>query len=412
MSFYFDVGLRFAFLGQQVACRRLGNRPRSDIGRIGRPLAKCFSCVFVFVLVLVVSRRSAFAQPATVEPSAAVRVTSEIEAITGDNFRAKVDLGSLPAGASVPIALTLVNATQMTFQIDTISKTCGCLEVKAPPNAGIAPGEQIEIELRLDMPSTSTEADGAQVITLFDTQKLAITVPLEYRIAGLVSFYGAGFNTKMPADVKRHDFRIPFFFTSPADPRNLSVETSESLSALSTQIVREGDKWFVKCQLNSNASVSATITGNVTLSDRLLGVSATTRCILEVKQPVVVSPSVLRFSPREKERNTQASSATEYTATAVCVVDKTLLSVDGEIGTSSPSQEVTPSFQFTTPSRTFDVKKKRLSNGIYRLYVSIQFDKGEDDALEALRKEGLAELFYSVKVGRKVVRGKVRAVFK
>jgi hypothetical protein len=299
----------------------------------------------------------------------------------------------------------------MTFQMDTLEKSCGCLHVKPPPKTAVVPNDAIEIELSVDVPAASTKAEVAEVVTLKNSQGISITVPIKYRIAGLVSFLGSGFNSGIATGAKHHEFRVPFFYTSPVDPQNISIKTSDSLSKLKTQIAREGDQWYVRCRLDSETSFTETLTGELELSESEFGSSSTTRCIIEVKKPLVVSPFVLRFSHKH-DAETSPASEMEFTATAIAAIDKALFSIGD--GTEKPrkAKEPTPSFHFTTPSKTFGVKTKRLSKGIYRLYLSVNFGEEDGELLATLKKDGLAELFYTAKLERQVIRGKVKAVFK
>lgn len=327
-----------------------------------------------------------------------IEAYGEIEAISQGNLRSQVRLGALQANQEHRIRLTLANATDEIVGISRASSSCGCVRVRSPKGQ-IEPGGSFNIELTVAVGKSLRQPEQNQSITLFDLNGKGLTVAMSYEVAGLLTFGGRGVTVKVPEGATSHTFEIPLITSPPVQFSKLEIGYDEELGVVDAKLVESPVGKFVQLRCAYPGGIRKGRSGAVWVKDAKASTTDRVACMLQVREPVELSPLVLRFtqSPEDIESG-------EFTASAICRIARSELKIDST--DSEHEKEIGVSLSAHCEFGNLTLKSKRLSVGIYRLYLTWNPTAVDSSALE--RPE---EIFFKFHTGKRIVRSKTRAQF-
>ena len=313
----------------------------------------------------------------------------------GGGLIAHLKLGDIEPGAMKKFVISLHNSTPDALPINKMTTHCSCLKVKTDGDE--LPGNgSLEFDLEIKAVQDLSEETVSQTFEIYYSAENAITVAIQYRLSGLVSFRRARAFVAEISDVKKpQTVRVPVLITAPVRLEDVAVVLSKEFDGCEHRLNQNVDSQWLEILYENKESQPGSTIGSATLKHEESGASTTVAVVLEPKTGLKVAPSTLRFRPSKDDKTTNNQDVYEqFVASAIVSVDSSLLKPNNTAKAMIPRISVS-----CDAPANLTCKKSKLLNGITRIQLSLK-KKIDDDFPE----------FATVvcRVGDRVIRKKIR----
>lgn len=294
------------------------------------------------------------------------RLVADITFDRAGNPEAFFDLGQLSLEEKTTFVLEIANPTQMTFFIEKILNTCSCSDIRLQSKV-LKPDESISLQLAFEPQKRATNPISNSAIILQMEPGRVITIRMRYSYDGLLAFTERSIVAEYGSEDRLKTFSIPFVITNPVDFASLELSPSKGLYGLDFKAKKDGDRTFVDCALNDQLFEKGGV-GELTIRDPKLGRSDTIACVIERKPALKLMPNVIRFSSAKSD----LGIIREEKAVLLLRIDPSYLHWKGEV---EQKEESYVDIELGGDADGYAISHTRLTNGLYRIYISRQLKK-------------------------------------
>ena len=274
---------------------------------------------------------------------------------------ASVDLGDLEPSCTYQIALQLDNNTLQDIAFDGAKSNCKCSQIEFKTNRLLAHASApFIIEIRTPEKSPTGEFNVA--IELMKAKATVGTINFRAKLAGNLFVQESG---RFIVREALKEFRIPFVFSHPIEPRNLVTQLPESLTDIvQVEIEQNADKYFLKLLVEPSLMATDLALGNITLSDKVSGVAVHSNVMIQRSGPVSISPRSLNFySNAEHPSVYEAAAIVEFAPELVASAGAdSVLQISCHVG-----------------DKPVAVENKRLTSSLFRLKLTFEHELPEKE---------------------------------
>lgn len=301
------------------------------------------------------------------------------------------DLGVIPAGTPVALAITLKNETDQPIDFADVSSTCNCVNI-AVSSYTIPVGESIVLSANGRSLEHTNKMNSAFSFSLKDEQNnLVVQLGLKYSISGHLRFKTDKALLEIPYGKEFQDVFIPLTISDPVSLSNLSITYDDDLRDLLFKL---------KTDTEGNPGVLVTVAraavydrpvyGAVTCVDSVTGKSGSCQLSVRAQEPIMALPTITWFRKKDHLESPSGEIATRtYIGHALILIDDSLVR---ELG---PEQSSAP--QISVVSETFSGLKreiKKVKPNLFRAKLSFEVLPNSENRFEL--PDELADLAWTI----------------
>ena len=185
---------------------------------------------------------------------------------------------------------------------------------------------------------------------------------MEYDISGLVTFRDDVIAASaLPGD-KLLTFRVPIVVAEPAQWKNIICRGTGALKGVSLRVVPDQQNPFVEGQIETAKLGNHGLTGELLIEDKESQIQNATLCTLAFIPEIAIAPLPLRLSWDAPKKCYQCSCIAQFNATKAG---------DGTADSRKLASLKDVEFHANTKGANIEVTTTELSNGVFRLHLSI-----------------------------------------
>lgn len=282
----------------------------------------------------------------------------------GGYLSIKTHLGNLPFNATGRVRLTVHNPFSEDIDFGSYFAGCTCLKTTLSSTL-LKSGSSIDINFTLTTPRKTNRAQQIAAVAIAKGKEPGaerVNVAMEYDISGLVTFRDdVVAASALPGD-KLLTFRIPIVVAEPAQWQNIVCRGTGALKSVSLRVVPDQQNPYVEGQIETDKLGDHGITGELLIEDKESQIQNATLCTLAITPEIAVAPLPLRLIWNAPEQCFQCSCIVQFNATKAN---------DGTADSRKFATLKDVKFRATTKGAKIDVTTTELSNGVFRLHLSI-----------------------------------------
>ena len=263
-----------------------------------------------------------------------------------------IDLGLLEGRQEHVIDVHFFNTLDDSLVFATIKAGCSCTHIEAVSHEFPA-GQKSVVRLKLVTPKSTPEQGFTSTFTFMDADDLPVlNVVVRFRLRGNLAVDRSGGNVlELVGEAGR--WRIPIFFTEPILFENLQIDkVTSGLSGLAVALQADKSGSYLVISASSEKVDDNGLTGTITITDEVQGISCDAEFLVSKRALVVVSPVIMGFRVQDEILDTFLSN----------VLLKVTPDIDGNVSKLTQIKCV-------ADGDSLKIESKELGNGIYRLRV-------------------------------------------
>lgn len=272
----------------------------------------------------------------------------------GKSLVADIDLGLLPRGTRGVVALTLVNNSTDTIQIDRVKTNSAWLASNASAKS-IEPGGKGEFEFTLEtLNVAATKEISLSASLLSPDQSREVRLAMKYMIAGVLAFESPLYVGELNANAQSQLFESKIVCTAPVVPEEIEITSDPALKNVQFEIHLKDRQPVLSGTLPPNTVFNDEIAGRVVLKHAKTNQAASMDLILRKKTLPSISPSVITL------RRTDSQQAFQGAA---------ILHLD-DAKDSKTDTVIQPIIDTLSSDLPLQITAKPLTRGVYKLQLS------------------------------------------
>lgn len=213
--------------------------------------------------------------------------------------RAAIELPDLDVNSQYEIDLSLHNPNTYPITFSEAVLGCACSSAKFSSKI-FPPNESALVRVFLKTPKSNLENDIRFSITLysdFECQDFAASIYIAGKLQG--NLFLDKQQRIFQLSEKNSIVKIPFSFSHPVSLDRLKIEPSETFRSFAINMTVEGQKHFVSMQVPLDRLAKGHLDGHLKIIDPELKLEDLVEIVCEERNPVVISPSIMRFRKQD-----------------------------------------------------------------------------------------------------------------
>ena len=223
------------------------------------------------------------------------KVESDLEIKTtanGSMFRSSVEVEGIENQKKYRIHIAANNPSELDFEFDRVVTSCNCSTFIKAKNF-FSPGENLSY-VDFDAPASNRSGNFAVTIDFYQQKQHVGHLRLFGKFHGAVHIERRMHTFEIDEDDVPKVLSVPFSFTDPIDPTQLSIYQSDAIKDIGSTIVQKDDVWLIAFDPTTIDLSKGDLTGSIGL--QYAGEKVANAPITFAKQlPIEIRPSTAFF---------------------------------------------------------------------------------------------------------------------
>jgi hypothetical protein len=265
--------------------------------------------------------------------------------------QATIELPDLDVNSQYEINLSLHNPNSYPISFSEASVGCACSSAKFS-NKTFLPNQTALVQVYLKTPKSNLDNEIKFSITLysdFECQDFAGSIYVAGKLQG--NLFLDKKQRIFQLSEKNSVVKIPFSFSHPVSFERLRVEPSEVFRDFPIDLAREGKRYFLTMAVPSDRLAQGYLSGHLKLVDHKLKLEDAAEIVCEERNPVVISPSYVRF----RKQPNQTGQVANF-----------LIRIDGDTKDVESRFETGVKIRCYLDRKILDLRIRKLSDSVFR----------------------------------------------
>jgi|GEM_PF-3456408 len=211
-------------------------------------------------------------------------------------YKAMADLGFLDCGRKYVIDLVLVNRTKNAVGFSAIRVACNCSTIDVNTREFL-PDQPATVRLKLSTPRSSSTNQFVTFFSFVNAESVPVLdVTVQFALRGNLEI-DRTFGNVLELTGDFGEWELPVTVSAPVQFENLVVEKSPGFANVIVELRQADDGCRLKIAVPRGQLDDAGSTGWIAITDRVLEARTQRDFLITLRPPVLVSPTLLRFSP-------------------------------------------------------------------------------------------------------------------
>jgi hypothetical protein len=305
-------------------------------------------------------------------------------------YHAEVDLGKVPAGRKVRVALTLKNESDRQISFVGVSRRCACAQFEAERRFVPERGETIA---KVTIKTPRRSASGITATNQIELQgggRPVIRVEMNYELEGVLAFVEVMGVLMFDTDAKTKTVEIPFITSPPIDPNQVQVHLGDELKSLEKEVILHDRGGVIKLNAPESIIANGPVRGIVQIQYPSIEYQDAFMLAIKDARSHEISPRIIRFKRIGNEwvgsaivrlagvSKTPAADKPITAAPSTARNPSALIPAEAE----NKQSEESPKFRCLLAGRELKISANGLTPDMFRVQLFIPLD-------EAVSQSGL-----------------------